>query len=304
MSFGPLHTDSDPQGSGRPTDKSRFAALAHLLGDPSPTVWTAVRRELEQAGAAALPTLRKAARADAADVRARARTILAQLDKRKALRRLVRYACRDTIDLERALLLLGRHHTPGLDPRPYLRALDAMALEVSRRAHMKTRELDRALTLVDYLGEELELGGSVGEFHHPDNIHLHRAIERRAGMPLTLCAIYQSVAQRSGLNVSILPLPGHVMLRLHGDEESLIVDPYHYGRTRSQRDCLEYLAEHGLAFEAEWFRGASDRVLFRRQVMNLTRSAEKRGLKQDARELTKLLLVLGRPVATPAARRA
>jgi regulator of sirC expression with transglutaminase-like and TPR domain len=250
-----------------------------------------------------LPTLRKAARSESADVRARARTILLSIEKRAALRRLVRYACRESVDLERALLILGRHHTPRLDPRPYLRALDAMALEVSRRAHMKTRELDRALTLVDYLGEELELGGSVGEFHHPDNIHLHRAIERRAGMPLTLCAIYQSVARRSGLRVAILPLPGHVMLRLYGDGESLIVDPYHHGRTRSQRDCLEYLAEHGLAFEAEWFRGASDRSLFRRQVLNLTRSAQKRGLKEDVRELTKLLFVLGRPAALPAATR-
>jgi regulator of sirC expression with transglutaminase-like and TPR domain len=160
-----------------------------------------------------------------------------------------------------------------------------MALEVSRRAHQKQDELARARTLVEYLGDELDFGGSLGEFHHPDNIHLHRAIERRAGMPLTLCAIYAFVARRCDLRAEIVPLPGHVMLRLYGGEESVIVDPYHGGVERSHADCLEYLAQHGLSFEPAWFRGADDASMLRRQVLNLARSARKRGLKRDARDL-------------------
>jgi regulator of sirC expression with transglutaminase-like and TPR domain len=274
--------------------QARLAALVRLLADGSPTVWSTVRRELEQAGPAALPALRRAARSSAPDVRGRARTILAALQRRSALRRLMRYACRERIDLERALLLLGCHHTPRLDPRPYLRALDAMALEVTRRAQQKADDAGRAMTLVEYLGGELGFAGSQSAFHHPDNIHLHRALERRAGMPLTLCAVYLSVARRAGLGAGILPLPGHVMLRLDAGEQGLIVDPYHGGRTRTQKDCIAYLSKHGLTFRAAWLEDADDRSLLRRQLLNLTRSAEKRGLKGDARELRKVLLVLDR----------
>jgi regulator of sirC expression with transglutaminase-like and TPR domain len=256
-----------------------------LLADESPTVWRAVRVELERAGPAARPALERALRSDDPARRGRARRLLAAIDRRAVVRRLARYVCRPQIDLERALFILGRLHTPRLDPRPYLRALDAMALEVSRRAHQKSGELSRARALVEYLGDELEFGGTLGEFHHPDNIHLHRAIERRAGMPLTLCAIYAFVARRSDLAATVVPLPGHVMLRLRGATDSVIVDPYHGGVERSHKDCLEYLAQHGLAFEPAWFRDADDAALLRRQIQNLARSAEKRGLRREARDL-------------------
>jgi regulator of sirC expression with transglutaminase-like and TPR domain len=104
-------------------------------------------------------------------------------------------------------------------------------------------------------------------------------------MPLTLCAIYAFVARRSDLAATVVPLPGHVMLRLRGATDSVIVDPYHGGVERSHKDCLEYLAQHGLAFEPAWFRDADDAALLRRQIQNLARSAEKRGLRREARDL-------------------
>jgi regulator of sirC expression with transglutaminase-like and TPR domain len=272
--------------------KARLVVLASLLSDDSPLVWDEVRRQFEQAGARALPTLRKAAQSAQPLVRARARSLLAERDKRFALRRLLRYSLRDKIDLERALFLLGRHRDPHLDPRPHQRALDAMAAEVARRAKKKQGELSRALCLSEYLGGELEYGGSIADFHHPDNIHLHCAIERRAGMPLTLCAIYMFVARRAGFRVAPLPLPGHVMLRIYGSNQSVIVDPYERGKARSEADCRKYLEQHKLAFHPAWLSDAGDAVMLKRQVMNLLRSTQARGLKRDARELSTLMRAL------------
>ena len=272
--------------------KARFAVLASLLSDESPRVWDEVRRQFEAAGTRALPVLRKAAKSPHPLVRGRARTILADREKRLALRRLLRYAMRDTLDLERALFLLARFRDPELDPRPYQRALDAMAAEVSRRAAKKEGELARALCLCEYLGKELEFGGSRASFHHPDNIHVHRAIERRAGMPLTLCAIYMFVARRANMRVAPLPLPGHVMLRVYGANQSVIVDPYERGKARSEADCKKYLEQHKLAYHPAWLSDASDQVMLKRQVMNLLRSAQSRGLKRDARELSSLMRAL------------
>jgi regulator of sirC expression with transglutaminase-like and TPR domain len=272
--------------------KARLAVLASLLSDESPLVWDEVRRQFEQAGTRALGTLRKAAQSPHPLVRARARSILAERDKRLALRRLLRYCMRDKIDLERALFLLGRHRDPHLDPRPHQRALDAMAAEVSRRAKKKQGELSRALCLSEYLGGDLEYGGSIGDFHHPDNIHLHCAITRHAGMPLTLCAIYMFVARRAGFRVAPLPLPGHVMLRVYGSNQSVIVDPYERGKARSEADCKKYLEQHKLAFHPAWLSDASDAVMLKRQVMNLLRSTQARGLKRDARELSILMRAL------------
>lgn len=271
---------------------SELRAMASLLSDDSPKVWAGLRQQFEARGKHALPTLNKAAKSRSARVRSRARTILLDLDRRAAIRRLVRYAARSDLDLERALFLLCRYHTPRLDFRRHQRALDAMAAEVAQRARRRTDELQRAQVLVEYLGGELAFGGSTGEFHHPDNIHLHRAIERRAGMPLTLCAVYMLVARRAGLRVAALPLPGHVMLRLYGYEKSVITDPYHHGQTRTERDCKRYLEQHNLVFQGDWSADATDRALFKRHIMNLLRSAQLRGLRREVHDLKLVVRVL------------
>jgi regulator of sirC expression with transglutaminase-like and TPR domain len=275
-----------------PANRTRLAALASLLADDSPSVLVEVRRALEASGPASRTALERAARSDDARVRARARAILHERAQREALRRVARYASRADVDLERALFLLARIHAPGLDPRPYRRALDAMAAEVAQRAAKAKGDLERALVLSEYLGGELAFGGSRGEFHHPDNVHLHRAIERRTGVPLTLSAIWVFVGRRAGIRASFVPLPGHVMVRLFGGWRSAIVDPYHQGKTRTEAECKAYLEKHGIRVTPGSFREAPDAALLRRQIGNLSRSAELRGLAGEVRLWSSLLAAL------------
>lgn len=271
---------------------SRMDALTSLLSDDSPNVLHEVRRAFEDAGEQSRPALERSARSQDPRIRARARMLLFEREQRSALKRFARYAWRPKVDLERGLFLLARFHAPRLDPRPYQRALDAMAAEVARRSSGASDERARVLALTEYLGQELRFGGSRGEFHHPDNIDIHRVIERRAGIPLTLSAIWLFVARRAGIRAALLPLPGHVMLRLYWGSGSVIVDPYHDGRTRTEAECRSYLAKHGASAGAAAFRDAPDANVLRRQVANLARSAQLRGRTREARRLTALVRAL------------
>ncbi|MEM7518164.1 MAG: transglutaminase family protein, partial [Planctomycetota bacterium] len=107
-------------------------------------------------------------------------------------------------------------------------------------------------------------------------------------------AIYVFVARRLNLRVAPLPLPGHVMLRAYGDQEAVIVDPYHHGHVRTERECLQYLEHHGLRFRPDWFRDAEDRTMFERQVNNLMRTYQLRGLKTELQGISRLKAVLER----------
>ncbi len=268
--------------------------LVELLEDESPTVLEVVRDELLRQGRAARPALARAARTPSPRLRARARALVGELDRRDVVRRLLRHAPRRRIDLERALFLLGRLERADLDSRPYERALDALGAEVARRAERETRPLARALVLSRVLGDELGFAGGEEGYDHPDNVHLHRAIERKRGMPLTLVAIYLFVARRAGLRAGALPLPGHVLLRVRDGRRGLIVDPFHGGKVRTRDDCVRYLAEHALLPKPQWFQEASDRALFQRHVLNLMNSLQLRGLARPAADLHRLALVLGR----------
>jgi regulator of sirC expression with transglutaminase-like and TPR domain len=218
--------------------------------------------------------------------------------------RLLAFAGGPSIDLERGLLLLSRLEDPGLDVRPYLRALDGFAERLRPRWEACLEPADRVAALSAYLGREIGFAGSQGDYYHPDNVYLHRAIERRRGMPLTLCAIYLSVARRLGAAAAIVPLPGHVMLRVYAGESATLLDPFHRGEVRSERECLEYLAQHGLAPQAAWFRDGDDAAMFLRHVMNLRGSYLRRRRGREAKRLERVVHALReRPVRAAAASR-
>lgn len=289
-----------PQGRGqraaaeRSALRRRVATLVGLLEDPSPSVWNPVRRELERLGRAALPKLRRAANHPLPLVRSRARALLFARGRRQVLRRLTCFAARPEIDLERGLFLLARLERPELDLRPFLMQLDAYAAEVLRRIEDTPPTLERSLALVDFLAREQGFTGDREDYHHPDNVHLHRVLEKRRGMPLSLAAVHQFVGRRAGIRSALVPLPGHVLLRVRGGGKSALIDVFHGGEKKSERDLLEYLASHNLPFQPSWFRDADDATMFQRQVNNLRNSYARRGLMREARGLSTVLAVLDR----------
>ncbi len=250
-------------------------------------------------GKGALATLRRAANGSDARRRTRARSILTARERHLAARRLSGYGCSKEVDIERGLFLLGRLERPDLDTRPYVKALDAMAAEVTRRVARESDDFARPMVLSQVLGNELGFIGCEVDYDHPDNIHLHRAIERKRGMPLTLTAIYLCVARRAGLRAAALALPGHVLLRLYAGQRSMIVDPFRGGRMRTRADCVRYLAQNGLVPRPDWFHDCPDRLLLRRHVRNLMNSMQVRGLTRAFRDLQLVDRVLGSSSSNP-----
>jgi regulator of sirC expression with transglutaminase-like and TPR domain len=224
--------------------------------------------------------------------RTRARALLASAERAEVIRRLARHAARGRIELEPALFLLGRLDAPGLDVRPYRKALDAMGAEVRERAAGARNEGERARALLGYLGEDLSIRGDAEDYHHPDNAHLHRAIERRSGLPLTLSALYTSVARRAGIPCGLVALPGHVIVRLPVGRSALFADPFRGGALISRRECMHFLAQRGQPATTAWLREASGAQLFLRQVHNLRASWELAGLDARAAKLDVVIEVL------------
>lgn len=291
-----MQSPDHPTAAGGP---ARLDLLLDLAGDASPIVWRQVRRELAARGPAARAGLRRIARQGPPRARARARRLLLRESRERAARRLVRFAAGGAADLERGLLLLSRFADPDFDARRTLAALDALGAEVQRRVEGRPPDARRALELAAYLGRELGYEGDVEDYHHPDNVVLHRVVERRRGLPLSLVALYLACARRAGIPAAAVALPGHVVLRLRGRDRHVLVDPFRRGDELSERDCLTYLAEHGLPFRAEWFADAPDAALFARQVRNLIESYRQRALAYEVRLLGWVLRTLEREAERP-----
>lgn len=282
---------AEAASSGRPDalTANDLRSAAKLLGEESKAVRSAIRRAFRAHPRLARHLLEKRAHDDDPRVRAHVRSLQLSFARGEVVRRLQRYLAKPKVDLERGLFLLGRFDDPKLDARPFMRALDGFAREFAKRSSGLTEELERGRALARYLGEEVGFHGVSDGRYPPTDVFLHRAIETRRGLPLTLTAIYSFVARRAGLRVGIVPLPGHIMLRLYGRRQNLIVDPFHGGEARSQAALMHYLAQHGLAFRSIWFKDADDRTLLLRQIRNLSHSLEIHERHAQVRALRPLL---------------
>ena len=281
--------DGVAQRLDRSPQVERLEAVASLIGDESDAVRSALLREFRRAGRLGRTHLQRAARSDDARARSHARRLLDALHQDDVVRRLCRIAGRGVADFESAMFSMARFERPALDARPYLKALDAIALEVERRSRHLTDDLRRGQVLVHYLGTELGYRGDLESYTHPDNIYLHRVIERKQGLPLSLCALYSFVARRCSIHTGIVPLPGHVMLRLYGRHHNLIVDPFHGGESKSQEDLVDYLKQHGLKFDPVWMHDASPKMLLHRQLANLQNSWRATRQRERSPRLNSLL---------------
>jgi regulator of sirC expression with transglutaminase-like and TPR domain len=274
------------QAERRAREERTFGSL---LADDSPLVQREVRRELERRGRAAVPLLEAIARRGEPRARTAARGLLLARGRERVAARMLKLALAPTVDLERGLWLLSRFEEPELDVRPYVLALDAMAAQLLERIEARSPLEPRAPLLADYLGRELGYHGDSGDYHHPDNVYLHRAITRKRGLPLTLTALYLFVARRAGIRAAPVALPGHVILRVwEPDGRSTLLDPFQGGATLGERECLRYLARHGLPFAPRWFEPASDVAIWTRHVGNLRNSYGQRGLAREVALLARL----------------
>jgi len=175
------------------------------------------------------------------------------------------------IDLCEAALWVAAEEYPSLDVSAYLAVLDGLAQSARERLTPASSAADRVVALNRLLFDEQGFTGNRGDYYDPRNSYLNEVIDRRTGIPITLCLIYIGVAQRLGLEAAGVSFPGHFLTRVEAPE-TLIVDPF-VGRVLGIDDCQQRLeAAIGPAEvlrPAVHLRAASPREILVRLLSNL-----------------------------------
>lgn len=128
--------------------------------------------------------------------------------------------------LESAMVLLARIELGTLQPRTLGGLLDDFAEEY-RRVHARPD----VLTLAKFLFRNKQLQGCLeNEYYDPANSNLIAVIERRRGIPLSLCVIYILVGSRLGLEIEGCNFPGHFLAVATLRRQNILVDCYNGGR--------------------------------------------------------------------------
>jgi regulator of sirC expression with transglutaminase-like and TPR domain len=149
----------------------------------------------------------------------------------------------DEIELGRAALLLASLEYPGLDLDHYLGLFDGLARQVA----LALTGLDDPSLIVGALAAVLhgEQGftGNIDDYYDPRNSYLNDVLERRAGIPISLSAIYLEVGQRLGLPLEGVGMPGHFLVRYRDPAASVLFDPFAGGVIVSEAQCAARVAQ-------------------------------------------------------------
>jgi regulator of sirC expression with transglutaminase-like and TPR domain len=179
----------------------------------------------------------------------------------------------EKIDLLEAALTFARPEYPSLETSRYRRIIESLADRVLQRRGLSEDPAHTIVSINVVLFEEEGMAGNQPEFYDPRNSYLNEVLERKLGIPISLSVIYMEVAQRVGLPVFGVGLPGHFLLKhydLNGNQ--IFIDPYVAGRLLSPAECQTRLDEvYGgqIPLQPEFLNSVSRRQILTRMLNNL-----------------------------------
>jgi regulator of sirC expression with transglutaminase-like and TPR domain len=203
------------------------------------------------------------------------------------------------IPLAEAALLLACEEYPQLTLAPYLDELDRMAGTVRKRLQDSEAPSKVIDTINRVLFDEYRFRGNTEDYYDPRNSFLNDVIDRRVGIPITLSAIYIEVAQRLGVSIEGVGIPGHFVVRYRTPDGGILLDPFNRGSVVTREECRRIV--ENLNFEIDegdegWLRRVSNRQILVRMLNNLKVIYLKAGTFDKALVMVELM-VLAEPDA-------
>ncbi len=188
--------------------------------------------------------------------------------------RLVSLVRRADADLAEAALLCAAGCDPEVDVDVQLLRIDALADQLRGTGRERLRGEMAARTLAQHLGAGLGFHGDPERFHDPDSSLLHRVLDTRQGLPITLSVVYVAIARRIGVAAWPIALPGHVVVGVADGDRPTVLDPYHGGQLLGEqqlRDRVRLATQGRLAYRRAMLRPSPAVAIVRRMLNNLTR---------------------------------
>lgn len=217
------------------------AALLALLDDPSPSVQQALTTEFSRIGPARLKFLRAIANDVNHPAKGAAQQQLEAVIGPAPAQHLIRFIQSGRHDLETGMFLINRILVPEVELGSIRGRLDSYA-QRCREIMVKpitTRQQCKLINRV--LFHEGSFRGTSEDYENPLNSCIDAVLQRRQGLPISLAVIYLLIAERLGIELFPIGLPGHFMVGHLDHDDPFFIDPFERGRVRTPLELRDYL---------------------------------------------------------------
>jgi len=221
-------------------------ALLSLLDDTSTAVRKALLVQFAHHGAAGALFLQEIARGPNRVLAWHARWYLEELkfaDPAAEFRDFIRSL---NYELETGALLLSRTVSPGLDVGACCHALDAIAARCRELVVEPSSAREKCRVINRVLFHERGFHGNVDNYTDPLNSFLDQVLERRTGIPISLSIVYLLIAQRLGLTLEAVGLPGHFVVGCYLDDTPFFIDTFEGGVFRTAEEIFTALRANNI----------------------------------------------------------
>lgn len=223
------------------------AALTGLLDDTSPAVRQALLAHFTRHGPASVDFLRYVASQPNRALAVHANWYLRELNFSDPVAEFRGFIRSMNYELETGALLLSRTVHPDLDIGANCALLDRMAARCRELIAEPATVRDKCRVMNRVLFHEFDLRGNTEHYADPLNSFLDQVLLRRKGIPISLCIVYLLVAERLGLSLEPVGLPGHFVVGCYAEELPFYIDAFNAGRFISAGEAVALLRKHTLS---------------------------------------------------------
>lgn len=250
--------------------EKEIRALITLLGDDDQHVRELVRAKLLKIGDPASQLLREVAFTDSEGrIRIEAQALLEEMRLHRLAGHFEQLTGASEVDLEKGCFVLAQIEYPDLDVPHYVQKIDNLALEAKRRIS-GIRDLCQQVKIINkLLFHEQGFRGNVKSYYDPQNSYLNRVLDRRLGIPISLSALYLSIAKRLNLPIYGVGMPVHFILKFQYESDTFYIDAFNSGQIITKEDCIYYLTNIGYKFKDSFLVTCPPREILARMMRNL-----------------------------------
>lgn len=176
------------------------------------------------------------------------------------------------VDLVEASLVIDLEETPRLDLGHHLANVQAWSDAVRQRLE-GSRDVERFIeTLNRLLFEEEGFHGEDEDYYDPRSALLSEALDRHAGLPITLSVLYIELSRRAGIEATGVALPGRFLVKFTGPFGVVVVDPFDGGRVLSTvelQKILDGMYGGGVQLREHHLRSFTPKQILARELAQL-----------------------------------
>ncbi|HEX8172238.1 MAG TPA: tetratricopeptide repeat protein [Thermoanaerobaculia bacterium] len=176
------------------------------------------------------------------------------------------------LDLVEGSLVIALEENPALDMERHLGEVNAWSESVRARLE-GSRDVERIVETINrVLFDEEGFHGENDDYYDPRSALLSEALERHAGLPITLSVLYLELSRRVGVEAAGVSLPGRFLVKFSGAFGTVVVDPFDGGRVLSTielQKILDAMYGGGVRLREHHLRSFAPKEILARELAQL-----------------------------------